>query len=320
MRITALSIALIQFVICKSIIANNDPYVPNYVNDQVQINKTLSKHKNNGKYNESNLSAKQALAFNDAVSLINNQIKPTHEMMSSAHKIKDQSTNIVKKVMRDMTPYSMKKQHIGKLYYFISFSMPNDLIKGYIKEAMWTNGIIVIRGMDPHYKKLINFINSKIVPLVHYKGAHPAIEIDPNKFDGYNITNVPTIVYSTLSKNTPCIGFKDKSGYEKCNPYNPNRYWKISGQVSTYYALEQFKKHGANVNKILNHLIHTEGGYNSDKKATIYKGKLKDIPQPVPPGFIKNLLNQSGLAQTKTGIIGKMDLVNQVNNSVKREK
>ena len=109
----------------------------------------------------------------------------------------------------------------GQLYYFVSFSMPDSLIKQYLQEAALNKGILVLRGISPDMS-LHDFLLEKLLPLLqdpeNPQAAYANIEINPNLFVQYNITQVPTLVYS-LSKNL---------------------YWKVSGPVSGAWALEQF--------------------------------------------------------------------------------
>ena len=304
-KLLQLSIGLASAGIFTYALAS-DAFVPNYVDTSVQINKTFSAKKVDGQYQTSNLNKQQKEAFNDALDLVHHQILPTKKMVTDVNKIKQHSINIVNNVIHRMQP---EVKNNGKLYYFISFSMPDKLIKGYIKEAIWSGGTLVLRGIDPEYKTLSAFLNDKVIPLVDYKGAHPPIEIDPNKYDEYNITTVPIIVYSTVSKTTQCTGTKLANGYEKCNAFDSDKYWKMAGTVSTYYALNAFKKDGAPVGKNIEHLENMSGGYNTDKKATTYSGKLQDLPQPLSDYVVKGLLGSVGLSQNSHGQIGKKSIL-----------
>jgi len=111
---------------------------------------------------------------------------------------------------------------ISNLLIFISFSMPNNLIKEYTQQAKETGGVLVLRGMiDKSIAKTaikLNDINNK-------QGVNAII--DPNLFKLYNIKRVPAIVVAEY-KGYPCVDCKQTPIYDK-----------ITGAVSLEYALEQ---------------------------------------------------------------------------------
>lgn len=116
----------------------------------------------------------------------------------------------------------------SNLFVLVSFSMPDTLIKQYVDEASKYGGFVVIIGLIDndfsHTKARIAEIvgNSK-------KGG---ILIDPNIFDAYKITTVPTIILT--ADEYPC-----HSG--NCSR---DKYDMMQGAISVQYALESFESQG----------------------------------------------------------------------------
>lgn len=125
----------------------------------------------------------------------------------------------------------------GQLYYFISFSLPDSLIKQYLHEAALNKGILVLRGISPGMS-LHNFLLEKLLPLLknpeNPQARYANIEINPNLFIQYNITQVPTLVYSLVSYSGEGERLKGTAP--------ENLYWKVAGSVSGAWAMEQFTR------------------------------------------------------------------------------
>ena len=102
------------------------------------------------------------------------------------------------------------------IYIFISFSMPENLLKEYIQESMkYPNSVLVLRGLiNNNYTETAVKLNA----INNYNGVKAII--DPDLFKQYNILHVPTIIL------------------EKSN----NTFKKICGSVSIKYAMEIFDK------------------------------------------------------------------------------
>jgi type-F conjugative transfer system pilin assembly protein TrbC len=201
--------------------------------------------------------------------------------------------------------------------------MPDKLIKGYIKEAIWSGGTIVINGLLPQYDNLAQFMKDKIYPYINYAGIHPPIEIDSKKFQIYNITEVPAIVFSNENKPSSCFGKRQFNGYMKCDPIDKTSYWKITGTVSTYYALESFAQNGApekNIKSLLTHYARMTGGINTSQQIKSYNGDLHKLPQPYPKHYINQVLAGIGLTQGKNGIIGSPDAIRQLDMRKRHEE
>lgn len=137
------------------------------------------------------------------------------------------------------------------LYYFVSWSMPLELLRAYMVEAMWAGGTLVFRGV-PDGEDLREFVTKKLYYLVYGKGASANISIDPRLFEGYQVQVVPAIVFTTDRSNFTCAGqkqtqwiYKDQTlAFPSCELKDPNLYWKVSGAVTTDWALRKIIEAG----------------------------------------------------------------------------
>lgn len=139
------------------------------------------------------------------------------------------------------------------LYVFVSWSMPLEMLRSYSIEAMWSGGTLVFRGLPPG-EDPASFITQKLKNLVYGKGAAANISIDPRLFDAYQVTSVPTVVFTKVRQDMQCQGVErvpvalpdGKSAmYDKCPALDPAEYWKVSGGVTMNYALQSFIDDGA---------------------------------------------------------------------------
>lgn len=135
------------------------------------------------------------------------------------------------------------------LLYFLTLSMPKELLRSYLLEAMWSGGTVVLKGAPPG-KKFEQFILEDVSQLIHGKGAKANISIDPRLFDAYDIKVAPTIVFSMERQNMACQAteknatqrYGTKAGaisFGACPPIDEDKYWKISGAVSSDFALRE---------------------------------------------------------------------------------
>jgi type-F conjugative transfer system pilin assembly protein TrbC len=195
------------------------------------------------------------------------------------------------------------------LYYFISFSMNDALIKAYLSDAMWNGGILVLRGVK-RGETLSQFLKNHILPLIKYQGVHARIEINPNSFEEYDINLVPTILITekdAVKKGCQCVvreGSKTAYSYQRCQKKDPSSYWKISGNLTSLWALTVLKEAGAPAEPYIERLRKR---YQSDQREQkIEKGINFDwqkVPQPHSDEFLQQFLKSFGLSQTNTGTI-----------------
>jgi type-F conjugative transfer system pilin assembly protein TrbC len=140
----------------------------------------------------------------------------------------------------------------SSIYYFVSYEMPLEVLRSYVIEAMWSGGTLVFKGI-PKGREMKDFITKDLRDLIYGKGASASLAIDPRLFDGYKVTTVPTIVYTEERKNFMCTGVNPKSfkyqeetySYDTCPPVDESKYWKITGALTTDFALREFINAGA---------------------------------------------------------------------------
>jgi len=133
------------------------------------------------------------------------------------------------------------------LYIFISYSMPEDMIRAYAREAFWAGATLVVKGLEEG-EEIMDFVQKKAHPLVEGKGYMASLNIDPRMFDAFDIQYVPSIVLS----NDPYLEYckpsdellTDFNVTRRCEKRPENTYIKISGAITLDYALEQFIEEG----------------------------------------------------------------------------
>jgi conjugal transfer pilus assembly protein TraW len=99
------------------------------------------------------------------------------------------------------------------LYYFFSFSMPEDRIRQVMQEAARTGAVMVLRGL---YGGSIESTAKKLAG-IYGKRGYP-VEIDPTLFDDFKIKTVPTILEKREGKGV----------------------WQAEGDISLKYAIAKF--------------------------------------------------------------------------------
>lgn len=175
------------------------------------------------------------------------------------------------------------------LFTFVSWSMPLDMLRSYAIESMWSGSTLVFKGVPPG-KELGDFIMKDLQQLVYGKGAAANISIDPRLYDAYAVNTVPTIVFTRVRNDIQCQGVepvvvpldKDRSTeYQACPPLDPSSFWKLSGAVTTSYALQAFIDDGAvDAKPNLDALARGWGGQAPSKEQKPFTGKWEDAISP----------------------------------------
>lgn len=119
-----------------------------------------------------------------------------------------------------------------ELYVFLSFSMPDYLIKQYLEQAAAYGAKVAFRG-SVNGDLRFGPTQQRIRALKPRK--YPEVEINPVAFKRYGISRVPAFAIGKYS-NTPGT---DSNG---CLP--PEKYAAISGDISVPYALKEMVKKG----------------------------------------------------------------------------
>lgn len=100
-----------------------------------------------------------------------------------------------------------------ELFIFVSFSMPDESLKSYARQAKEVGGRLVVMGLiEDSFQKT----QKKLMDL----GVE--LDIDPNQFEQHDVRKVPTIVLTQEGRETD----------------------KIVGHVSLQHALDEFASHG----------------------------------------------------------------------------
>lgn len=175
------------------------------------------------------------------------------------------------------------------LFTFVSWSMPLDMLRSYAIESMWSGSTLVFKGVPPG-KELGDFILKDLQQLVYGKGAAANISIDPRLYDAYAVNSVPTIVFTRVRNDLQCQGVepvvvqldKDRTTeYQACPPLDPSNYWKLSGAVTTSYALQAFVDDGAvDAKPHLDALSRGWAGQSPSKEQKPFTGKWEDAISP----------------------------------------
>jgi type-F conjugative transfer system pilin assembly protein TrbC len=118
--------------------------------------------------------------------------------------------------------------HSPLFYAFISFSLPDTSLKELayqLKRMGKTNGVMVLRGLDQDsFKQTAKHIQS-----LNKEGVKAIIH--PKLFNFFNVTQVPTYVFSCKKRD------REREGKKRV-------YDKLIGNVTAQYALERFKEEG----------------------------------------------------------------------------
>lgn len=140
------------------------------------------------------------------------------------------------------------------LFYLVSWSMPIEMLRAYVLEAHWAGGSLVFRGIPPD-KKLVEHIMKDYVQLSRQEvGLDAPVNIDPRMFDMFDTRAVPAIVLVDDMNNLECIPGEPTEfrssltgkplSIRKCQAPK-ERWWKVTGGVTTGYALEQMAQAGS---------------------------------------------------------------------------
>ena len=172
-------------------------------------------------------------------------------LQTDANRLADQIANKQMQAARDtaLTGLGLNPNSNTALYYFVSWSMPLNMLRQYALEAMWDGGTLEFRGIPPGMT-IGHFVLHDLEALIYGKGASANVSIDPRMFDVYDVKTVPTIVFTTSRENFNCalphsVVYKKQSlQYMACPELSQNAYDKISGAVTSLYALQTFKDNG----------------------------------------------------------------------------
>jgi len=101
----------------------------------------------------------------------------------------------------------------GKLYYFFSFSLPEESILQAMRQAEELKATMVLRGLKNNDW---NTTLKEILTLSQRSETNPGVIIDPTLFEDFEVKVVPAVVYQ----------------------YEDGSYYKVSGNIPLPQALE----------------------------------------------------------------------------------
>lgn len=133
----------------------------------------------------------------------------------------------------------------GRIYIFMSASVPKETWRGYAKTIdalnLNDNVIMVMRGCIggcEKFKPTLNFIQDVLVEDKSKGGYKARVAIDPMLFRLYNIKEAPTVVYAKgLKVDNPDLS----EGIER-NILTKPKIYRSSGDWSLRYHLDQLYK------------------------------------------------------------------------------
>lgn len=250
---------------------------------------------NASKLNSADLAAAKESGTNMVKEILNSyETLRTPEMASSAQQTKRKFDDIADEALAAERKKILEFLGVDPdsetgLYYLVSWSMPLEMLRSYVIEAMWSGGTLVFRGVPPG-KELGKFIVNDLRELVYGKGAAVSLSIDPRLFDAYQVTSVPAIIFTTQKENMQCQGVSPvavkvgnvSASYDTCPPLDTSTYWKITGGVTTSFALQAFIDSGAE--KAKPYLAALSKGFANGtvpkKEQQLFSGKWEEAISP----------------------------------------
>lgn len=158
-----------------------------------------------------------------------------------------EDAEFAKQITKDITNDTIKKPK-SSILIFVSFSMPDQSLQAYLRDAKKINASIVIRGLvDNSFQKTFR----RIAQLVKASGGD-GVELNPLWFKRFDIRAVPAVVVvpneSNCFKNKICKGDKD--------------YDVMTGNITLSAALREIRNRGHNTKNIADSaLIKLQGNF-----------------------------------------------------------
>jgi len=154
----------------------------------------------------------------------------------------------------------------GQVFIFVSRSMPTSLLKAYALDALHLGATLVTKGIKPG-QSVPEYVEEAMAEFNTAEGqALSGMDLNPNLFETFGVTVVPTIVWSNkvglnelgvgcppLPQETPMpkITLKgpDGNGIEvdkpTCGRAADTSYYKVSGTLNLNYVFDRFEAAGA---------------------------------------------------------------------------
>lgn len=153
----------------------------------------------------------------------------------------------------------------GRLYIFVSRSMPLSLLKAYSLDAMYLGADLVVKGIRKG-DTVKEYLEEALTGYNNAEGQIMAgMEINPNLYDMFNVTVVPSVVWTNRigleDIGSGCQDLPEGSKLEKvsfpgpdetpvqvdkptCAPAPASSFYKISGALNLSYVMDRFEEAG----------------------------------------------------------------------------
>lgn len=224
---------------------------------ETELNSQSSQSEGPNNFEEENTRLKSN--FSEYSRLLPEAVSPYTRDLTEAEPISEDQKRfgISSKEMAEIRSAALKHFQLDKGVQgliFVSRSMPNGLIRAYALDAERYGFTLVYRGPD---KDSIDILGTakEWARQFHTTSDRMAIQMDPRAFDAYEIKYVPTLVLTNdysldlcpegpveiikyLGKNLP---------HKRCKPKEEDTYCKISGSVSTQWALTHMAENGCDL-------------------------------------------------------------------------
>lgn len=147
-----------------------------------------------------------------------------------------------------------KENEPSGLYFLVTWEMPLELLRAYVREARWAGGIVVFKGI-PEGKELAAHLMEDYVKLSDRSDpTGTPITIDPRLFDMFDVKAAPAIVLLENALQNGCdsgvpraVQLDDETEvpYRGCSMLPEDTWWKVSGGVTTLWALDYMASAGS---------------------------------------------------------------------------
>lgn len=155
--------------------------------------------------------------------------------------------------------------HQGKLYFFVSRSMPAAMLRAYALDALYTGGTLVTRGIRKG-DTIKEYVEESVNDFNNVEGQVLAgLEVNPNLFDMFRVDVVPAVVWTNRvgleDIGSGCQNLPDGAPIPQlemtgpddrpilvdkpvCAPASDTSYYKITGALTLPYVLDRFEEAG----------------------------------------------------------------------------
>lgn len=153
----------------------------------------------------------------------------------------------------------------GKLYFFVSRSMPMSMLRAYAVDALYTGGTLVVKGIR-RGDTIKEFLDEAVSDFNSADGQIlSGMEVNPNLFDMFDIKVVPAVVWTnriglddvgagceSLPAGVPAEQItldgpndtKVTVDRPTCAPAPSTAYYKLTGALTLPYVLDRFEDAG----------------------------------------------------------------------------